>query len=330
MVAHLIAAGGIVAGTLVAEAFADVPEGDTGTESETNTDTETKTGTNTETEINTGIESETNTDTETKTGTNTETEINTGIESEGSTKKVDESANDNRNRFRCVRGVASPVLIDLACRASTVFIDLTRRAGIDRYTEAELVEQLHAQEYARQVGGTVTENSASVFAPDGGVDRIVHVDGEVRTIQSKHHAKELSESVLQDYADCVDVMATSNGTSSSADPASYGLEEFTRGDWSMRAKARLECRRIFSGLVKGLRGVRIYLSRIVKSLWGVSTRLTSVLKRLGGAAARWVLGLTTLQQIVLAAGVVTVTWLAYQRVSTDPGFDLHLLQGNTI
>lgn len=280
MVAPLIVAGGVAAGTLVAKKFADAPEANIDAQSETQTDTE--------------------------------TEISTGTESESSTGKVDESADDDSSQFRCLRRAVSPILLDLARRASTVLIDLTRRAGIDRYAEAELVEQLSAQEYARYVGGTVTEDGGSVFAPDGGVDGVVHTGEEVRKIQSKHHAGELGESVLQDYADRVDVLATSNGTSPSVDPANYGIEEFTMEDWSRRAKLRLKCRRIFNGLVKGMRGVRTRLGRIVRIFRGVSTRLVSVLKRLGSAAARWVIGLTTLQQIVLAAGVVTVAWLTYQ------------------
>lgn len=303
MVVPLIVAGAAVgagAGALVAGVIAD------GSDSNPETAPDTKPG------IETGAQSD--------------TEIGTDTESESSMRTIDES--DGSNQFR---SVVEAFLADLTRQAALRLIKLTCDVGTDRYAEAELVEQLHAKEYARQVGGTVTDSSASVYAPDGGVDRTVKLDEGVTKIQSKHHAGQLPESVLEEYGDQVDVIASSNGTSTGADPGNYGLEEFTMQDWSARAKIRLKCRRFFNGLIEGLRGVQTWVKKIMNVCRGLSARLTSAVKwvnSLTASAARatvgWVLRLTTLQQAGLAAGVVTVALLAWRWVSTDSGFSLHL------
>ncbi|MBB6645051.1 hypothetical protein [Halobellus ruber] len=175
-----------------------------------------------------------------------------------------------------------------------------RRTGIDRYAEARQVERLNAKEYARHVGGTVTDSGTSAYAPDGGVDGVVRVGEDQTKIQSKHHATAVPESVLQEYADTVDVVAASNGFADGVDPATYGFETFTTQDWSLLAQARLECGRILRGLSKWVRGVRACLTTIVESRGHLD------------AIASFVRGLRNPQLAALAAIVSVSLWFSYK------------------
>lgn len=291
-----IIAAGVIAGAVgVGAALSAAPDA--------NAEAETATGTTTGAGAGGGTEQESGHDF----GADGESDE---TKSESSTGPVNEGDNGSSYRFRFLGAIP--------------LTEISRRVGIDRHAEAALVENLHAQEYARQAGGTVVEDGASAFTPDGGIDKTVSVSEKEIKIQAKHHGEEVTESVLRDYADDVDVIATSNGTSSNVDPADYDVEEFTPDDWSIRSKARLEFRRILNGIKKGLSRGRSYLGKItsackktLKSLTSSVGSLTSAISSAARAAAGWVLGLTTLQQVGLAAGSIGAVWLVWRRVSTD-------------
>lgn len=233
-------------------------------------------------------DSETDTDTDAETGTaDRATRFKTAI---GSLREKISNLASFIRRHPVVTG-GGVVLLLLAAR----------QTGIDRYAEAGQAERLHAVEYARHVGGTVTDSGTSAYTPDGGVDGVVRVGGDEAKIQSKHHATAVSESVLQDCADVVDVIASSNGVADGVDPATYGVETFTAQDWSLLAQVRLECGRILRGFSKWARGTRARLTTIVESLSG---RL--------GAVVTLVRGLTNPQLAALAAIVSVILWLVYK------------------
>lgn len=179
---------------------------------------------------------------------------------------------------------------------------ILRQLGIDYHAESGLAEQLHAQEYARQTGGTVVEHGSSVFAPDGGVDKVVLTEGGEKAIQSKHYKSEVGDYTLKKYEGDIDVITPTNGTKESATPSSYGMEEFTYDDWSWRAKAKLEWRRIKNGARSVLRGARSAASRAISGLKGITS---------------WFLRLPLWKQLGIIAVVAGVGYLLWRWYNSE-------------
>jgi hypothetical protein len=206
-----------------------------------------------------------------------------------------------------------------------------RQIGFDRYAEAELVEQLHAEEYATQIGGSVVKDSSSVFTPDGGIDRIVMAEAGEKTIQSKHFGNPVGGSILEQYSSDVDVFAATNGLKESTDPSTYEMETLTSNDWSLWSKLKLEAFRVKRGYVLRFDRSKAMLRRgagrgltLVKS---VVSRLFSGIKsaiRLSSRAAKLVASrfrrLPIGKQIVVvlaAIGAFYLLWRWYKNDDTE-------------
>ncbi|QSW97655.2 hypothetical protein [Haloterrigena alkaliphila] len=141
------------------------------------------------------------------------------------------------------------------------------RAGVDRYAEAELAEQMHAKAYARDIGGTIVEEETSVFTPDGGVDRMIKGPAGEKTVQVKHYSDSLGESVLEQYSD-VDVIATTNGLKDGVDPAEYGIDVVTIDDWSVIQRMKLSGTRIKRGATKPITSAASRIGTATKTVAG--------------------------------------------------------------
>lgn len=122
---------------------------------------------------------------------------------------------DDRMRSVAFRGVT--------LGATSVATETARRLGTDRHAEAGFAEQAYAEAYAQKFGGTVIDDGASVFMPDGGVDRVVKTASGEIAIQSKHYGRPVRNNTLEEYANEVDVIGATNGVAESADPEAYGM-----------------------------------------------------------------------------------------------------------
>ncbi|KAB1190732.1 MULTISPECIES: hypothetical protein [Haloferax] len=179
--------------------------------------------------------------------------------------------------------------------------------GTDNHAQAELVEQLFAKEIARHVDGEVIKGGSGVFTPDGGVDAVIKTaDGRLK-IQVKNFANAVGDATLKEYRDIVDVFASTNGFKNGAEPAAYGMDAFTKNDWSWASKAELYgnqflhgVRQIFVGIYNALRPfaghVRYISAHIV-------TKTT--------AAASWFIALSIGKQLAIIAAVLALAIAVY-------------------
>jgi hypothetical protein len=217
--------------------------------------------------------------------------------------KPSKDESSSHNIIAGIVGVVTPVAAEIA-----------RRAGIDRYEEAEIAEKLHAEEYARQKGGKAIHNTSSVYAPDGGVDKSIVTESTEKTMQVKHWDNEITEATLSQHSE-VDTFASSNGFN--LDPSNYEMEGWTYKDWSLRAKAKLQSIRIMKGSFRGLRWVENQISRIVWGIVGVSKWLlrkfasgvnlsSRVVVRSVRSSGSWYLGLSRGKQIFVGGAVIGI------------------------
>lgn len=220
----------------------------------------------------------------------------------------------DRKKLPNNKGIVGTVVAAITSAAA----EIARRAGINRYEEAEIAEKLHAEEYARQKGGKAIHNTSSVYAPDGGVDKSIVTESTEKTMQVKHWDNEITEATLSQHSE-VDTFASSNGFN--ADPSNYEMEGWTYKDWSLRAKAKLQSIRIMKGSFRGLRWVENQISRIVWGIVGVSkwllrklasgVKLSSrVVVRSVRSSGSWYLGLSRGKQIFVGGAVIGIIIIA--------------------
>jgi hypothetical protein len=209
--------------------------------------------------------------------------------------------------------------------------EAARRAGIDRHAEAGLIEELAADNLARELGGERLNDGLHVFAPDNGVDQIIEIGSQKILVQAKHWDTPVGRAVLEECAEKgIDVLYTSNGVVPGVDPAMYDVEVLEFSDLPRHAIAKLEGDRIVRGVGKWKSHAK---SATKKASKGILGRLKSVGKRLltgaksvvsrGAAAAKaaasWFLGLPLGWQLVIvvaACGTVYLVWRWHKNKST--------------
>lgn len=211
---------------------------------------------------------------------------------------------------------------------SGLTLEAARRHGTERYAEAEFAERVVANVYADKVGGTVVEDSSSVFAPDGGIDGIVETSSGRKFIQSKHHGQEVGNNILGQYSGDIDALGATNGVAESADPESYGMDVITADDWPLRAKAKLEARRVAHGCRKGVsaikKGTRAVVGRLLDVTKFVGRKVVAGGKwfgrrliKIGSVIAAWFTRRSLITQLLLVVVVVGALYLLWRWYTSE-------------
>lgn len=250
------------------------------------------------------------------------TETNTEEDDDNKPFEWDDS--EDVGRHSAPKIVNSTVTSGATLGAVGVTAETARRIGIDRYAEAGFAERAYAEAYAQKVGGTVVDNGASVFTPDGGIDKIVETpSGKIR-IQSKHYGRTVGDHVLQKTAGKVDVIGATNGVSESVDPEAYSVDVVTSDDWLWRTKAKLQTKRVIRGFGKGIttikHGIQAVTSRLVDAA-KFSARCAVIsgkwlyrrLSKFGSIAAKWFSRRSLTTQLALIVTVVGLVYLVWDR-----------------
>lgn len=194
--------------------------------------------------------------------------------------------------------------------------------GTDNYVQAGAAEAIHAKELARHLGGTVVDDGSSVYAADNGIDTIIQIPDDDITVQTKHFGEPLGDSIVKQYADTVDYIASTNGFKDSANPAAHGIESWSKADWSWRGTTELKAHQFIHGLRRLAAGVRTRLRQLVGGLQSITSTAASVVKHAasrlaaaGTAVASWFLALSLGQQLLVILAIIAVaagTYYFYQ------------------
>jgi hypothetical protein len=221
---------------------------------------------------------------------------------------VGEAASDLSDKSKA--GQTTSRRLKWGAAGTGVTAEFARQAGIDRHAEAGFVEDAAARGYVNKYGGEVVDTTSSVYAPDGGVDKIINTPEGKKTMQIKHYGSKIGDPVLERY-NSEDIIAPTQGVRKNADLSRFE-SQVTRRDWLFIDKLRLELLRIKRGycrgvryFIRGARGVRHAITRLQSRLAG--NHLTSVGKRLISKFTRQPSG-RELLVFVLFGGSLWLIW----------------------